>query len=46
MSIKKYPGGFGIQMGKYGDKNYPEFFPKMLVKIRLPYYSKKNVVEI
>ena len=42
MSIKKYPGGFGTQMGEYGDKNYPEFFPGMSVKIILPYYSKKN----
>ena len=32
----------GTQMGEYGDKNYPEFFPGMSVKITLPYYSKKN----
>ena len=37
----KYEGGFGTGMGKYGDTNYPEFFPNELVIITLPLYSKK-----
>lgn len=46
MSNKKiYPGGFGTQMGKYGDKNYPDNLPGMSVKITLPYFSKKNGVK-
>ena len=39
--MKNYTGGFGKGMGKYGDKEYPDFYPNEKVIITLPYYSRK-----
>ena len=44
--MKNYKGGFGTGMGKYGDKEYPEFYPNDKVIITLPYYSRKFVKDI
>ena len=44
--MKNYKGGFGTGMGKYGDKEYPEFYPNDKVIITLPYYSRKYVKDI
>ena len=44
--MKNYTGGFGTGMGKYGDKEYPEFYPNDKVIITIPYYSKKVAKDI
>ena len=48
MKSIEYPGGFGTQMGKYGDSEYPKFLPGNQVSVSLPTYfkRKKEIINI